>query len=63
METFSALVALFAECLLVTGEFPSQRPATWSFDFSLILWSAPEYTVEQLPKFSLTHLVFKDSEL
>ena len=31
METFSALLALCAGNSLVTGEFPSQRPATRSF--------------------------------
>ena len=33
METFSALLALYAGNLPVTGEFPSQRPVTRSFDF------------------------------
>ena len=32
METFSALLALCARNSLVTGEFPSQRPVTRSFD-------------------------------
>ena len=32
METFSALLALCAGNSLVTGEFPSQRPVTQSFD-------------------------------
>ena len=32
METFSALLALCAGNSLVTGEFPSQRPVTRSFD-------------------------------
>ena len=32
METFSALLALCAGKSPVTGEFPSQRPATRSFD-------------------------------
>ena len=32
METFSALLALCAENLPVTGEFPSQRPVTRIFD-------------------------------
>ena len=32
METFSALLALFAGNSPVTGEFPSQRPVTRSFD-------------------------------
>ena len=31
METFSALLALFAGNSPVTGEYPSQRPVTWSF--------------------------------
>ena len=29
--------------VIVTGEFPAQRPVTRSFNF---LWSAPEKTVE-----------------
>ena len=32
METFSALLAICAGNSLVTGEFPSQRPVTRSFD-------------------------------
>ena len=32
METFSALLALCAGNSPVTGEFPSQRSVTWSFD-------------------------------
>ena len=32
MDTFSALLALCAGNSPVTGEFPSQRPVTWSFD-------------------------------
>ena len=32
METFSALLALCTGNSLVTGDFPSQRPATRSFD-------------------------------
>ena len=32
METFSALLALCAGNSQVTGEFPSQRPVTWSCD-------------------------------
>ena len=31
-ETFSALLALCAGNSVVTGEFPSQRPVTRSFD-------------------------------
>ena len=31
METFSALLAICARNSLVTGEFPAQRPVTWSF--------------------------------
>ena len=31
METFSALLALWVGNSPVTGEFPSQRPVTWSF--------------------------------
>ena len=39
METFSALLALYAGNSPVTDEFPSQRPVTelWCF-----LWSSPE---------------------
>ena len=32
MKTFSALLALCAGNSPVTGEFPSCRPVTWSFD-------------------------------
>ena len=32
METFSAMLALCVENSLVTGEFPSQKPVTQSFD-------------------------------
>ena len=32
METFPALLAICAGNSPVTGEFPSQRPVTWSFD-------------------------------
>ena len=32
METFSALVAVCAGNSPVPGEFPAQRPVTWSFD-------------------------------
>ena len=32
MEIFSALLALCAGNSPVTGEFPSQKPVTWSFD-------------------------------
>ena len=32
METISALLGFCAGNSLVTGEFPSQRPVTWSFD-------------------------------
>ena len=37
METFSALLAICAECSPVTGEFPAQRPVTRSFDVSFDL--------------------------
>ena len=33
METFSALLAFCAGNSPVTGEFPTQRPVTWSFNF------------------------------
>ena len=45
METFSALLALYEGNSPVTGEFPSHRPVTQSFDN--ILWSAPEQAIEQ----------------
>ena len=32
METFSALMAICVGNSLVTGEFPTQRPVTLSFD-------------------------------
>ena len=32
METFSASLAICAGNSPVTGEFPEQRPVTWSFD-------------------------------
>ena len=32
METFSTLLAICAGNSLATGEFPAQRPVTWSFD-------------------------------
>ena len=43
METFSALLALCAGNSPVTGEFPAQRSATWSFDvfFELLLNKRP----------------------
>ena len=44
METFSALLALGERNPPVTGEFPSQRPVTRSFDvlfdLSLVIWDA-----------------------
>ena len=36
METFSALLAICAGNSPVPGEFPAQRPVTWSFEASLI---------------------------
>ena len=38
METFSALLALCAGNLSVTGEFPSRRPVVRSFDFFMYAW-------------------------
>ena len=32
MGTFSALPAIYVGYSLITGEFPAQRPVTWSFD-------------------------------
>ena len=31
MESFSALLAICAGNSPITGEFPAQKPATWSF--------------------------------
>ena len=45
METFSVLLALCGGNSAVTGEFPSQRPVSWSFE--VFRWSAPEQTIEQ----------------
>ena len=42
----SALLILGVGNSPIAGEFPSQRPVTWSFDF--FLWSAPEQTVETI---------------
>ena len=39
METFSALLAFCAGNSPVPGEFPTQRPVTWSFDVSFDLRS------------------------
>ena len=39
METFSTLLDICTGNSPVSGEFPTQRPVTWSFDLSLIcLW-------------------------
>ena len=50
METFSALLAIYAGNSLVTGEFPAQRPVTRSFEYvfdlhlnkqlRLVIWDA-----------------------
>ena len=32
METFPALLAICVRNSPITGEFPAQRPVTWSFD-------------------------------
>ena len=61
METFSALLALLAGNLLVTGEFPSQRPVTQSFDvfFDLCLnkWLCKQWRLQwfEMPLHSLWH--------
>ena len=36
METFSALLALYAGNSPIPGEFPTQKPVTRSFDISMI---------------------------
>ena len=38
METLSALLAICAGNSSVTGEFPTQRPVTRSFDFFICAW-------------------------
>ena len=38
METFAALLAIYAGNSPVTGEFPTQSPVTRSFDVSFDLW-------------------------
>ena len=45
METFSVVLALCAGKSPETGEFPSQREVTQSFD--IFFWSKPKQTVEQ----------------
>ena len=48
METFSALLAICAGNSPVSGEFPSQRPVTRSFDvFLRFLRSGPEQTPDK----------------
>ena len=56
METFSALLAICAGNLPVTGEFPAQRPVTRSFDvfFDLRL-------IKQLSKQTIMRLVIWDA--
>ena len=44
METFSALLALCVGISPVTGEFPSQRPVTRSFDG--FFWQTVEQPIE-----------------
>ena len=43
METFSVLLAYSAGNSPVTGEFPTQKPVTRSFD---VFFYPPEYTAE-----------------
>ena len=43
METFSALLALYAGNSSVTGEFPTQRPVTRSFDVLFICASIHDW--------------------
>ena len=39
METYSALLAIYAGKSTVKGEFPAQRPVTWIFDvFFICAW-------------------------
>ena len=39
METFSSVLVLCAGNSPVTGEFPAQRPVTWSFDVFFLIWT------------------------
>ena len=57
METFSVLLALCAGNLLVTGEFSSHRPVTWSFDvfFDLCLCKHMIRCWFEMPLYSLWH--------
>ena len=50
MEMFSALLGICAENSPVTGEFPTLRPVTRSFDvfFDLRLNKTIEYTIVRL---------------
>ena len=50
METFSVLLVHCERKQPITGEFPSQRPVTWSFGvfFALHLNKAVEQTIETL---------------
>ena len=64
METFSAILAFFAGNSSVTGEFPTQRPVTRSFEVffdlrpnkmgveqtmeTLVIWDAISLTVTSL---------------
>ena len=60
METFSALLVLCAGNSPVTGEFPSQKPVTRSFD---VFWSASEqtdeYTIETLVISDASHPLWR----
>ena len=61
METFSALLAICAGNSPVTGEFPSQRPVTRSFDvfFDLRLNEQRDGNVESV-SMSWRYLVLGD---
>ena len=57
METFSALLALCAGNSPVTGEFPSQRPMTWSFGVAFDLRLNSRLSKQSWPRWFETPLL------
>ena len=57
METFSALLALCAGNSLVTGEFTSPKPETWSFD--VFFDQSPNKQIMRLVIFDAIALIMK----
>ena len=64
METFSMLLALCGGNSLITGEFPSKRPVTRSFEvfFDLHLKKMVEYTIEMPVIWDATMLIITSLE-